>query len=127
MAGVARPPRASELSLFDGRAARPGTCGPGPSLPEALVELDGLLVGCGGVAHGWADAIRRLPVSGLVGAVDRQALRTENMGPYVLAGLADLGRPKVEILADVIGSIFCVAFAPTAAWWAVPLLSSSWC
>lgn len=102
LAGVVRLPQALELSLFEGRTARPGTFGPGPSLPASPVELDGLLVGCGGVANGWADAMRRPPVSGRLAAVDRQALRVENIGPYVLVRLSDLGRPKAEILAEAL-------------------------
>jgi molybdopterin/thiamine biosynthesis adenylyltransferase len=102
VAGMARPSQALELSLFEGRTARPGMFDPGPKLPADPVELDGLLIGCGGVANGWADAIRRLPIRGRLGAVDRQALKTENIGPYVLSRLADLGRPKAQILADAL-------------------------
>jgi hypothetical protein len=102
LSGVHRATRAWEHSLLEGGTGVPGAFGPGPDLPATPIELDGLLVGCGGVANGWADAIRRLPVSGRLITVDRQALRIENLGPYVLARLMDLGRPKAELLKEAL-------------------------
>lgn len=112
LSGVHRSPRALELSLFEGRTDLPGTFGAGPRLPIRPLELDGLLIGCGGVANGWAEAVRRLPISGRLAAVDRQALRVENLGPYVLARTTDLGRPKVEILADTLAPEISVVLFP---------------
>lgn len=108
LAGVPRVPRAWECSLIEGGSGRPGAFDVGPELPTIPVELDGLLVGCGGVSNGWADAMRQLPVCGGLITVDRQALRIENMGPYVLARLADLGRSKAELLAEALATRFDV-------------------
>ncbi len=49
------------------------------------------------MTNGWAYAVRRLPIQGRLVAVDKQSLREENLGPYVLS-TTDLGRPKVELL-----------------------------
>jgi len=62
--------------------------------------------------NGWADAMRRLPVVGRLGAVDRQALHIENVGPYVLARRAVLGRPKAEIISEALGPTIAVVAYP---------------
>jgi tRNA A37 threonylcarbamoyladenosine dehydratase len=86
-----------ELSLFDYRSGPIGMLDPGPALPVQL-ELATLLIGCGAVSSGWVYAIRRLPITGTVEAVDRQALGDENIGPYVIARVVDVGTPKTEIV-----------------------------
>jgi tRNA A37 threonylcarbamoyladenosine dehydratase len=91
----------SELSLVDYRSGPIGTLDPGPALPERL-ELETLVVGCGAVASGWVYALRRLPVTGDVEAVDRQALGDENIGPYVVARIPDLGTRKAEIVRELL-------------------------
>lgn len=91
----------SELSLFDYRSGPVGTLDPGPALPNRL-ELETLLIGCGAVSSGWTYAIRRLPITGDVEAVDRQALGDENIGPYVIARVTDIGAPKAEIVRDLL-------------------------
>lgn len=96
-----------ELSLFERTDGAFGTLPVGPPLPATRLELDALLVGCGGVMHGFAYAVKRLPVSGRARAVDRQRLRSENIGPYVLASHDLVGVEKAEIVR--------AALAPTIA------------
>jgi hypothetical protein len=88
-----------ELSLHSLESGPLGTLAPGPMLAEEL-PIEALLVGCGGVANGWAYAIKRLPITGAIEAVDHQALRPENLGPYVCAGRSSLTRPKAQIIHD---------------------------
>lgn len=97
----------SELSLFDYRSGPIGTLDPGPPLPAQL-ELVTLLIGCGAVSSGWAYAIRRLPIAGAVEAVDRQTLGDENVGPYVIASIADIGRSKAEIVRELLETAIVV-------------------
>ena len=91
----------SELSLFDYRSGPIGTLEPGPPLPACL-ELMTLLIGCGAVSSGWTYAMSQLPITGTVEAVDRQALGDENVGPYVIARISDVGRPKAEIVRGLL-------------------------
>ena len=88
-----------EMSLFTGEVGSPGTLAAGPALPGRPLDIDAFLVGCGGVSNGWAYAVRRLPIVGRLQAVDRQAVRPENLGAYVLAGRSDVKRPKVEVVS----------------------------
>jgi hypothetical protein len=101
LALIGRPLLAApiELSLHSFESGPPGTLAPGPALRDVL-PIDALLVGCGGVANGWAYAVKRLPVTGVTEAVDHQALRPENLGPYVCAGRPSLNRPKAQIIRD---------------------------
>jgi hypothetical protein len=92
---------ALELSLFALEQGAPGSLDPGPDLPARL-ELDALLVGCGGVMHGFIYALKRLPVLGRARAVDRQRLRDENLGPYVLSRLDLVGVKKAEIIKQTL-------------------------
>lgn len=98
------PGRAFELSAHRCATGPLGTFGPGPAIPGRLPELDGLLVGCGSVMHGWAYTARRLPIFGRARAIDPQVLANENVGTYVLAGLGDIGSDKVEILKSALES-----------------------
>jgi hypothetical protein len=52
--------------------------------------------------HGFAYALRRLPVVGQARAVDRQRLRDENLGPYVNATLDLRGVEKAEVIRRVL-------------------------
>lgn len=88
-----------EFSLHSLEPGPPGTLTAGPVLRDVL-PIQALLVGCGAVANGWTYAIKRLPVTGAVEAVDHQALRSENLGPYVCAGRLSLSRPKAQIIRD---------------------------
>ena len=88
----------TEISLYTLEQGTPGELNPGPELPA--VELDVLLVGCGGVANGWLYAIRRAPAAGRVEAVDHQRLRHENLGAYVCATRLRLGQPKVQVARE---------------------------
>jgi hypothetical protein len=94
----------AELSLYSFRSGAVGTLSPdavGPPLP-ARIELDALFVGCGGVVHGFAYALRELPVYGRARAVDHQRLGEQNIGPYVLATLAGRGEKKAEIIRNLL-------------------------
>lgn len=54
--------RLTEISLFTGEAGLPGSLAMGPPLPASPLYLDAFLIGCGAVAHGWAYAVKRLPI-----------------------------------------------------------------
>lgn len=100
---LARP---IELSLFDLALGVPGALDSGPDLPA--LQLDALLVGCGGVANGFAYAIARAPVSGRLEAVDKESLRPENLGPYVCATRKRLGMAKAAVIRDVLAGAVTV-------------------
>jgi molybdopterin/thiamine biosynthesis adenylyltransferase len=87
-----------EVSLFGRTSGTPGELSDGPALPCRPLELDALLVGCGAVMNGFAYTLVRLPVEGRARAVDRQRLRRENVGPYVLSSLELLGTEKARVL-----------------------------
>jgi molybdopterin/thiamine biosynthesis adenylyltransferase len=89
-----------ELSLLTLDSGEPGTLTPGPALPAEPLVITALLGGCGGVAHGWTYAIKRAPVTGSAEAVDHQALRRENIGPYVCSSRERLRMAKSEIVRD---------------------------
>ncbi len=99
LALIGRPLLAApiEVSLHSLDSGPPGTLAPGPALRDVL-PIEALLVGCGGVANGWTYTIKRLPITGAIEAVDHQALRPENLGPYVCAGRPSLNRPKAKII-----------------------------
>jgi hypothetical protein len=90
-----------ELSLFDLTTGAPGALDVGPALPPSI-ELNALLIGCGGVTNGFAYASARINLTGRIEAVDKQSLRPENIGPYVCATQARLGTPKAEVIRDVL-------------------------
>lgn len=91
-----------EISLFNHEIGPPGSLDIGPPLPVEPVVIDAFLVGCGAVTNGWAYTIKRLPVMGRLRAIDRQSLRGENLGPYVAVGRCSVGRPKAEIIRDLL-------------------------
>lgn len=103
---------AFELSLFDHATGEFGSLEPGPLLPSSALEIDALLFGCGGVTNGWAYAIRRLPVRGVIEAVDKQSLRKENLGPYVLSSWSDLDKPKAVLIRRALAPRFKVTPRP---------------
>jgi hypothetical protein len=93
-----------ETSLFTHEEGPPGSLRNGPPLPDAPLALDAFLVGCGAVANGWAYAVKRLPVVGKLQAIDRQSVRIENLGPYVVAGrdAVDEMTPKPVLIKDLL-------------------------
>ncbi len=93
-----QPQHAFEISFFDHQAGVFESLDIGPPLPNVPIEMDALLFGCGGVGNGWAYAVRRLPIRGALDAVDKQSLRKENFGPYVLSSWAELTKPKALVL-----------------------------
>jgi hypothetical protein len=104
LALVGRPLLAEpiELSLYGLTTGAPGTLELGPTLSPLVLEA--LLIGCGGVANGFAYATARAPVSGRLEAVDKQALGPENMGAYVCATRSRLGMAKAEVIRQVLAS-----------------------
>lgn len=89
-----------ELSLFTLEQGEPGSLEPGPKITGRDVALDVLLIGCGGVANGWVYAAREAGSRGRLEAVDHQAQRAENIGPYVCASRARIGTAKAKIIED---------------------------
>ena len=94
--------RLTEISLFTHEAGLPGSLAMGPPQPASPLYLDGFLVGCGAVAHGWAYAVKRLPIAGRLQAVDRQSLRVENLGPYVAARQSSVGKSKAGVIKELL-------------------------
>jgi hypothetical protein len=99
---LASKPGLSEFSLFSFRQDLPGSLEPGPELPTQPLDIDTFLIGCGAVMNGWAYVVARLPIQGRAEAVDKQSLRSENIGPYVASHRGWMGRPKAELIADVL-------------------------
>jgi hypothetical protein len=93
---------AFELSLFELQAGPVGSLGFGPSLPAVPLEIDAIVFGCGGVTNGWAYTARRLPIRGALEAVDKQSLRKENLGTYVLSSWTDLDKSKSALIKKVL-------------------------
>jgi tRNA A37 threonylcarbamoyladenosine dehydratase len=102
LARQSESPVQMEISLFTYEVARPGQLDQGPGLPDEALRLDAILVGCGGVGNGWAYTVSRLPIVGNIEAVDRQAVRDENLGPYVGAFIENLGTPKTAVIRDLL-------------------------
>ena len=110
---LGRPPNIShEISLFSHQEADLGMLHAGPALPSGPLEIDAFLVGCGAVTNGWAYTIKRLPIVGRLQAIDRQALRIENLGPYVLATRAQIRTPKAQIIAELLAPTIVVTPRP---------------
>lgn len=95
---------AVEVSLWTLAEGALGSQDGGPRLPARL-NIDAILVGCGGVMHGFIYALKRLPLSGRARAVDRQRLREENLGPYVLATIDAVGLKKADLIKDTLPDI----------------------
>jgi hypothetical protein len=91
-----------EISLFTQEIGPPGTLLPGPELPAVPAELNAFVVGCGAVSNGWAYTVKRLPIVGRLDAIDRQALKVENLGPYVASRREWLNKPKAEMIAALL-------------------------
>lgn len=101
-----------EISLLSHEQAAPGRLQEGPPLPSDPLAIEAFIVGCGAVANGWAYTIKRLPINGSLQAIDRQSLRIENLGPYVLATRASLKIPKAQIIADYLEPAISVTPRP---------------
>lgn len=98
-AGVGLADAPLELSLHSLEQGAIGSLERGPALPDGLL-LDALLVGCGGVMHGFIYALKRLAISGKARAVDRQRLADENLGPYVASTIDTVGLEKAKLVRD---------------------------
>jgi hypothetical protein len=110
---LGQPPNISqEISLFTHQVADLGVLHEGPALPSDPLEIDAFLVGCGAVTNGWAYTIKRLPIVGTLQAIDRQSLRIENLGPYVLATRAQVKTPKAQIIAEFLAPTVAVTPRP---------------
>jgi hypothetical protein len=101
-----------EISLFTLEQSLPGHLEQTPEIMLSDVALDVLLVGCGGVANGWVYAAREARTAGRVEAVDHQAQRPENLGPYVCATRDRIGTPKAKIVEAELGSRMHVISRP---------------
>ncbi len=97
-----RVPAPFEISLLTYEIAAPGVFDSGPLLPSVPVNINAWLVGCGGVSNGWAYTMKRLPIQGKLGIVDRQLLGAENFGSYVAANTYYVGKPKVDLIRDLL-------------------------
>jgi hypothetical protein len=91
-----------EISFYERAHGSLGMHNAGPELPRHPLPLDALLIGCGGVMHGFVHTLRGLPVIGTAKAVDRQRLRDENLGPYIESMIEFLGAEKVSIVRQLL-------------------------
>jgi hypothetical protein len=113
MAIVGRPMTSLiETSLFAHQSGAPGTLMTGPPLPDSPLPIDAFLVGCGAVTNGWAYAVKRLPLTGKLEAVDRQSLREENLGSYVAAGRDGVGKKKAVLIRALLSPAIRVTERP---------------
>ena len=69
----ASAPRCDRALALHARTGDAGRARPRDPSCRPPIELDALLVGCGGVGNGWVYTIRRAPAAGRVEAVDHQA------------------------------------------------------
>jgi hypothetical protein len=107
-----QPALARELSLMTLIDSVPGSLDAGPALPNHSLNLDTFVIGCGAVTNGWAYCVKRLPIAGKIQAVDRQSLRIENVGPYVLARRSLLGTPKAVVIESYLAPTIAVTPRP---------------
>lgn len=107
-AGV-RPER---MTLHRRLAFCPVTLSDDLTLAHALraTSVDLALVGLGAVGTAAAQILSRLPLHGHALLVDRQPLAVENLGTYSAGGFADLGRPKVDIVAELLTNFETIKF-----------------
>ncbi|HEY4779208.1 MAG TPA: ThiF family adenylyltransferase [Solirubrobacterales bacterium] len=69
-----------------------------PTLPD-LIELGEIhLAGCGAIGQAFIAALRELPLSGKIVAVDHESLDEGNLQRYLLSIAADVGTPKSELV-----------------------------
>lgn len=75
-----------------------GTPADAPGLPD-VVDLGIVhLVGCGAIGEAFVAALRELPVSGTLVAVDHEDVDEGNLQRYLLAGVADVGVAKPSLV-----------------------------
>jgi len=79
-----------------------------PARTDMSVSL--ALVGLGAVGTAIAQILNGLPLNGSVLLVDREALALENLGTYSAGGMADIGRPKVQIAAELLAGFHVTKF-----------------
>jgi hypothetical protein len=65
-----------------------------PALPEEVDLGTVHLAGCGAIGEAFVAALRELPVSGTLVAVDHENVDEGNLQRYLLAGVADVGAAK---------------------------------
>ena len=70
-----------------------------PTLPEQIELGEIHLAGCGAIGQAFVAALRELPLSGKLVAVDHESLDEGNLQRYLLGTAADLGTPKSELVA----------------------------
>lgn len=87
-----------------------------PTLPEEIDLGTIHLAGCGAVGQAFVAALRELPVTGTLVAVDNEALDQGNLQRYVLSGDTDVGVPKTVLVERAL-SESKVAVDPVATLW----------
>lgn len=85
-------------------------------LPESVELGEVHLAGCGAIGQAAVAALRELPVSGTLFAVDHDALDEGNLQRYVLAYAADPGTPK-PLLIDHALADHALAVVPVPTLW----------
>jgi len=88
--------------VFSLETYRCGENAPGTPLPERL-QADVLLAGAGAIGNGIAHLLARLPFGGHAWVVDAQCYQPENLGTCLLIGPSDIGTPKADFAAHVLG------------------------
>jgi hypothetical protein len=76
-----------------------GVSGDTPPLPDDEIDLGTVhLAGCGAIGQTFVAALRELPVTGTLFAVDHESLDEGNLQRYVLGGAADIGVAKPTLV-----------------------------
>jgi hypothetical protein len=87
-----------------------------PPLPDQINLGTVHLAGCGAVGQAFVAALRELPVSGTLVAVDHETLDEGNLQRYLLGGAADVGIAKPILIEGALGE-GDLAVEPVATLW----------
>ncbi len=88
----------------------------GPRLPDEVHLGTVHLAGCGAVGQAFVAALRELPVTGTLVAVDHEALDEGNLQRYLLAAAADVGVAKPDLIERALEESR-LAVEPVASLW----------
>ncbi len=102
--------RAPDSVSFDTWSLDAGTESAGPEEPPDIGEAT--VIGLGAIGNGVAWSLARSGVTGELTLVDNEPIDLSNLQRYVLAGVADVGRSKVEVIGERLGCSLIVRLAP---------------
>lgn len=76
-----------------------------PSLAGLEISGSTVIAGLGAIGNGVLWALARSSLAGEIALVDPEPVELSNLQRYVMATPADCGRPKVELAAEVLGTL----------------------